>query len=65
MRYIHKETKLPLSDDIRDKFHDVITDDSPSIYLSLSDAEKLMFEDFKSCIIDLSNITSLFITEPA
>lgn len=65
MNYIHKETNLPLSENLRNKFHNVIQDDSPATYLSLSDPEKLMFEDFKSCIIDTSNIANLFKTEHA
>lgn len=65
MRYVHKETNIHLSDNLRDKFHDAIEDESPNTYLSLTEPEKLMFEDFKSCIIDLSNIADLFIAEPA
>ena len=59
MQYIHKDTNLPLTEDLKDMFYQIIAGDKNQ-FTKLEQYELKMFEDFKKCLTDLSMVCDLF-----
>ena len=60
MQFIHINTNICLTDELKEIFYSIISDDNSSLFIKLSNLEKQVFEDFKKCFASTDHINNSF-----